>query len=215
MKTIDHLKDLKNLLTESARKESKKLKEKRPLQLSLQDVHAKGLFSLVMHGTTPGELIRAFVSSVELKPYEVQLHTHRYPIRLTVLKGQVKHHLATIEPFMSEETLSLSLFKYKSFLNGGSGLKYKDEVNVKINEHVLPVGSIVNLGTKDFHTMSCSPGSIWIVEELGFEKKSSKVIGVPFITEELYNKPEMFQINDNCQLVLKQLNKLIRDYEEV
>jgi hypothetical protein len=58
-------------------------------------------------------------------------------------------------------------------------------------------------------------GSIWIVEEQGFKVDSSKVLGVPFITDGLYNAPAPFQVNDKCQIVAKEIKKLILDYEVV
>ena len=53
------------------------------------------------------------------------------------------------------------------------------------------------------------------LEEQGFETDSSRVLGVPFVTEGLYNEPKSFQVNDNCQLVTREIKKMILNYELV
>ncbi len=185
--------------------------DKDALNKSLRDVHHEGIFSLVFSGTQNGRLKRAFISDVKLKPFEVQLHSHRYPLRITVLKGQVKHYIAT----KSDHGVTMSTFEYLSPLNGGNGLSFLNDDVYTINEYQLPVGSVVELSEKDIHTMSCSKGSIWVVEEMGFKQDSSIVVGVPFITESLYKQPLQYQINDNFQLVGKTLKNLINTYELV
>ena len=185
------------------------------LNLSMADTHHNGIFSLVINGTEFGKLTRVFIADKKLKPFEVQLHTHRYPIRLTMIKGNITHFTA-VKSFDNDfRDVELSEFEYKSPLNGGNGLKYLSEGKYKINQYALPIGCSLEMNEKEFHTMSCSKGSIWIVEEQGFKTESSLVLGVPFITDGLYNKPKPFQINDNCQLVAKEIKKLINDYEAV
>lgn len=185
------------------------------LKLSLADTHQKGIFSLVIDGNEFGKLTRVFIAETKLKPYDVQLHTHRYPIRLTMVKGNIKHYVALPTDLIDLNTVELSEFEYKSPLNGGSGLKYLKESNFIIKDYSLPIGSTVEMSEKEYHTMSCSKGSIWIVEEQGFKTDSSKVLGVPFITDELYNEPKMFQVNDKCQILAKELKRIIFDYEVV
>lgn len=175
------------------------------LKMSLNNVHAKEMFSLVVDGTEAGKLTRVFIAGKKLKPYKAQLHTHRYPITLTVLKGTVTQHTADI----FKTGFNTSMYKYKSPLNGGQGLTYRQEVSVCTKDFVVPVGCQIHMDCNSFHTISCSKGAMWIVEELGFENDYSLVLGVPFITENLYTKPEMFQINDKHQLVLKTINKLV------
>lgn len=184
------------------------------LNFSLNDVHSKGLFSLVISGTEAGKLTRAFIATKKLKPYNVQLHTHRYSIRLTVLKGIVTHYTA-VKAEKSHQTLNLPLFEYKSALNGGFGLKKFGSEEVMIHESILPVGSVVEMSASDFHTVSCSKDAIWMVEELGFETMVSYVLGVPFVVEHLYNKPEMFQVNDKAQELLIRINELINSFENI
>lgn len=182
------------------------------LNMTLNNVHAKGMFSLVFGGTEFGFLTRAFLAKKKLKPFSVQLHIRRYPIRITVIKGEVTHYTAKEVKAHKSGCVTLSRFNYKSPLNGGSELTYEGESLVKISSNILPVGSCVFLGCDDFHTISCSKGSIWIVEEMGFVRDSSKVLGVPFISDNLYTKPEMFQINDNAQMLKTEINKILSHY---
>lgn len=185
------------------------------LKLSLADTHQKGIFSLVIDGTEFGKLTRVFIVETKLKPFEVQFHTHRYPIRLTMIKGNIRHYIASPVNVKDAHTVELSEFEYKSPLNGGSGLKYLQESTFVIKDYSLPIGSTVEMNETEYHTMSCSKGSIWIVEEKGFKTESSKVLGVPFITDGLYNEPKMFQVNDKCQILAKELKRIILDYEIV
>jgi hypothetical protein len=183
------------------------------LNLSMADTHHNGLFSLVISGTEFGKLTRVFIADTDLPPYHVQLHTHRYPIRLTTIKGNIKHFVAYRSEVVDCHTVSLSEFTYKSPLNGGEGLSYKKDTNVIIKDYHLPIGSTLQMTENEFHTVSCDKGSIWIVEEQGFKNDFSLVLGVPFITEGLYNPPALFQVNDKCQIVSKEIKKLILDYE--
>jgi len=185
------------------------------LKLSMKDVHHKGLFSLVIGGTEFGNLTRVFIADEPIKPFEVQLHSHRYPIRLTVLKGDVRHYSATETKENNCDAISLSKFNYKSPLNGGNGLSYLKEVNVSLKDYTIPIGATLEMSENEIHTVSCKKGSIWIVEEKGFKNDSSVVLGVPFITDELYNEPLPFQINDKHQLVKKEVAKIILSYESV
>jgi hypothetical protein len=185
------------------------------LNLSMADTHHNGLFSLVISGTEFGNLTRVFIADADLLPYEVQLHTHRYPIRLTTIKGNIKHFVAYRSEIVDCHTVELSEFNYKSPLNGGKGLSYEKETNVIIKDYHLPIGSTLQMTENEFHTVSCDKGSIWIVEEQGFKNDFSKVLGVPFVTEGLYNPPASFQVNDKCQIVAKEIKKLILDYEVV
>jgi len=192
------------------------------LEMSLADVHSPGLFSLVIAGTEPGKLTRVFIATEDIDQYSVQLHSHRYPIKLTALKGTIGHthvedqiigiheHGRTVPGYML-----MSRFTYKSPLNGGAGLAFDADVQVQTKEYVLPVGSMVYMDEKHVHTVCCLAGAIWVVEEQGFKTDESTVLGVPFTVDGLYNKPQQFQINDMCQTVLRQLNYLINQYKSV
>lgn len=185
------------------------------IKMSLTNVHAKGMFSLVIDGVEPGKLTRMFIANNKLKPYDVQLHTHRYPIRLTAIKGEIKHYLADVVDEKTSKTVNLSHYKYQSFLNGGKGLEYLNNIDVEVTDFIIPNGSTIEMTTTEFHTVSCSKGSMWVVEELGFETDYSEVLGIPFVADGLYGEPKMFQLNDTIQLVIKELKKLISHYELV
>ena len=175
------------------------------------DTHI-GLFSLVIGGGESGTLKRIFIAHKDIKSYDVQLHTHRYPIILTHLKGYLRDHQAIHD---ENGRNKLNVFSYRSPLNGGKGLSYKCDMQFNITEYHLPVGTQITMDTSQFHTVSCKAGAIWMVEELGFKTKESKVLGVPFTIDGLYNKPEQFQINDNVQTVLRQVNWLLQQYQSV
>lgn len=182
---------------------------------SMYNVHHDGVFSLVIRGTENGKLMRVFFADKKIKPYAVQLHSHRYDILLTTIKGNIKHHIAVPSKSTDIESLEMSSFEYFSPLNGGSGLSYIGESYYIIKDHSIPVGATSYLTHKDIHTMSCSKGSIWIVEELGFSSESSIVLGIPFVLDGLYTPPSQFQINDKCQILRKELKSLISHYELV
>lgn len=180
------------------------------LKMSINHCHVRGMFSLVVDGKEFGKLTRIFIADRKLRPFKVQLHTHRYPINITTIKGNITHHNAVKS---DKGLVSISEYSYKSFLNGGSGLEYVGETKVNCFDYKLPIGSTVSLSTKDYHTISCSKNSIWIVEELGFETKESSVLGVPFVLDGLYSEPAMFQINDKCQVVIRELKKILENYK--
>jgi|GEM_PF-2348105 len=187
------------------------------LNMSMADVHSPGVFSLVVSGTEPGKLTRIFIADKKLKPYEVQLHTHRYPIRLTALTGSIRQIIGVPDPEFRRlrGDILMSKYNYLSPLNGGHGLTYHSDVMVDIKDYPMPPGSQILMSEIDFHTMSCSKGSMWVVEELGFRVDASQVLGVPFITDGLYKEPKQFQIGDKLQSVLKVVRKMILDYELV
>lgn len=205
MKNIDFLKALRDKIRSA---------DKETLIQSMDNVHHAGLFSLVISGKENGQLTRVFIAEDRIKPYTVQFHTHRYGIKLFTLKGVIKHFEAV--PVASEACdITLSEWDYLSPLNGGNGLSYLKEQALSIRDYDLPIGSSIDLTVEQFHTVSCEAGSIWVVEEGGFEVKSSKVLGVPFITDGLYTPPKQFQINDKYQMVLRELNLMIANYETV
>lgn len=175
---------------------------------SLNNVHSNGLFSLVVDGEENGKLLRVFIADKKLKPFEVQLHSHRYDINLTPIHGNVKQHVA-----VNGTKTTIPTYTYKSFLNGGSGLEFRNIGNYDISEFFMPHGSTVYMNEREIHTISCSKGSIWIVEELGFKTEESTVLGIPFTVDGLYTEPTMFQINDKCQIVLKYVNQILKNFE--
>ncbi len=189
-------------------------KENKSIKLSLNNVHARGMFSLVVDGLEFGKLTRIFISDNKLNPFDVQLHTHRYPIRITAISGNIKHHIAKLNGY-DTGCVEISKFEYKSALNGGFGLKYIGETYVTCSDFMMPPTSSIDLGVNDYHTMSCSKGSIWVVEELGYETESSFVLGRPFGVNTLYNEPYWFETESKVSLVLDKIKDIIKDYENV
>jgi len=124
------------------------------LKLSMNHVHAEGLFSLVVDGSEFGKLTRIFIADKKLKPFTVQYHTHRYPIKLTAVRGSINHHTAEVNT--EESNIKISQFNYCSFLNGGEGLTYDKEILIGCRDYKIPIGSQISLDVEDYHTVSCS-----------------------------------------------------------
>lgn len=181
-------------------------------KMSINHCHARGMFSLVVDGDEPGKLTRIFIAENKLRPFDVQLHTHRYPIKLTSICGNITHHDA-VEG--GEAGMIISKYSYKSFLNGGSGLSYVGETNIWCSDFKIPHGASIMMNTEQFHTVSCGKGAMWVVEELGFKEEESLVLGVPFVVDGLYSEPAMFQINDKCQMVIRELKRIIEAHDLV
>ncbi|WZE63552.1 hypothetical protein PANI_CDS0032 [Maribacter phage Panino] len=204
MKKVEHLRQLLTYF---------EIPDLSALNLSMNNVHYKGMFSLVIQGSEFGKLKRVFIAGEELREHEVQFHTHRYPITLTVLKGTVRHHTATPTQDTDQSVVSLSIWDYLSPLNGGVGLTYHGEGGFKLDDYSLPETSTIYIEPHEYHTMSVSKGAIWVVEEYGFETEGSKVLGVPFILDDLYTKPKSFQTYGMFQRVKKQLKSLINNFD--
>lgn len=185
------------------------------LNLSLHNTHHKGVFSLVIDGLEFGKLTRIFISNHEIKPNTVQLHTHRYPIRITAIKGDIKQHRAYPTEIEDSYSTQLSVFRYDSPINGGNGLSYLKEGFFILKDHSFPVGSSMQMNEDEFHTMSCSEGSIWVVEEQGFKKDYSMVLGIPFTTNNFYTKACPLIIQQSVDLVSTELGILIDSYQNI
>lgn len=187
--------------------------DKQSLDMSLQDCHVKGCFSLVVGGTEHGKLTRVFIATKKIKPFDIQFHSHRYNLKIGVVHGVFDHHTALEEigtkPYFDCEAVRMRCYEYKSPLNGGTGLTKTGESNWKLDSYKAPVGAEIFLPHDLIHSVSCSKGSIWIVQELGFMDDSSTVLGTDFATEGLYRKPEQFQVNNMYEQVLSKLKKLV------
>lgn len=183
------------------------------LAMSMGDVHAQGLFSLVFHGDQAGQLTRAYLADKKVNPFNAQLHSHSYDLKITVLKGRVTHHLATLSEPDARGAISMPAYKYKSPLNGGDGiLRYINEQALSIDEYVLPTTATVYLKHSDIHTVSCSKGAIWVVEELGFQATETTVLGSPFCVDDLYRKPEQFEVNNAYQKLRRATQSLMNEH---
>ncbi|MDA8708609.1 hypothetical protein N9M10_04470 [Hellea sp.] len=183
------------------------------LAMSMGDVHAKGLFSLVFHGQLAGQLTRAYLAEKKVSPFDAQLHSHSYDLKITVLRGRVTHHTATMLETSAQGAIEMPTYKYKSALNGGDGvLRYVDERSILIDEYVIPPAATLYLKHSDVHTVSCSKGAIWVVEELGFRANETTVLGSPFCVDDLYRKPKQFEINNAYQKLRRTAQALIDDH---
>jgi hypothetical protein len=172
------------------------LKEASPetLNMSIDQCHADGLFSLVFAGTEHGRLTRAFIAKKEIKPFDIQLHSHRYGLTVTVVKGVFRHHIAN----NTKVTIKLPTYTYKSPLNGGSGLEPDPFFPFFgcIEDYLVPPTGEIHMSHDEVHTVSCEAGTIWIVEEKGFMSDSSRVYGKEFVVDNLYQRPSQYQVND-------------------
>ena len=195
----DQIEKYKNLLL---------IADKDAFSKSLNNVHHKGLFSLVIGGIENGKLTRVFIAHEKIKPFDIQLHSHRYYLRITPLQGYIKQH----EAYLSSSNVNMDRWSYKSILNGGNGLTYKSEEEVSLKEFNLPVGSNIEMDVDQIHTISCSKNSIWVVEEFGFKTDESIVLGISFKTKGFYTEVKQLEINVNRNLVLNAMNKILKHY---
>ena len=169
------------------------------IDMSLDDVHAPDLFSLVFHCDENKKLKRAFIAGADITPYQIQLHTHRYPLRITVIQGTVTHHRAVevasghIEHYQNR--VFMDSMSYRSAIVAGEDAGkvevIAENVELSVSDFVIPPGASIELTEHDIHTVSCSAKAIWIVEELPIEKpcEITKMYGVPFKTVSMYEKP--------------------------
>ena len=186
--------------------------DKQSLDMSLQDCHVEGCFSLVVGGTEHGKLTRVFIATKKIKPFDIQFHSHRYNLKIGVIHGVFEHHIAledTTQSYYANKSVKLKSYEYKSPLNGGNGLTETGSSNWNLKSYKVPVGGEMYLPHDLVHSVSCSKGSMWVVQELGFQDDSSTVLGTDFATEGLYRKPEQFQVNNMYEQVLSKLKKLV------
>lgn len=182
------------------------------LNMSIADCHIKGCFSLVVGGTEHGKLTRVFIATKKINPFDIQFHSHRYDLKIGVIHGVFDHHIALEDiqqSYYNGESVKLKNYEYKSPLNGGDGLTYTGDSLWNLKSYRVPVGGEMYLPSDLIHSVSCKKGTIWVVQEQGFNCESSVVLGTDFSTEGLYNKPEQFQVNNMYEQVLKHLKKLI------
>lgn len=185
---------------------------KNSLDMSIADCHIKGCFSLVVGGTEHGKLTRVFIATKKINPFDIQFHSHRYDLKLGVIRGAFDHHIALEDipqSYYDGESVKLKSYEYKSPLNGGNGLVLTGESNWNLKSYRVPVGGEMYLPSNLIHSVSCKKGSIWVVQEQGFNCDSSVVLGTDFSTEGLYNEPKQFQVDNMYEQVLEKLNKLV------
>ncbi|MDA8708612.1 hypothetical protein N9M10_04485 [Hellea sp.] len=127
--------------------------------------------------------------------------------------GMQSTNIDQTAPASAQGAIEMPTYKYKSALNGGDGvLRYVDERSILIDEYVIPPAATLYLKHSDVHTVSCSKGAIWVVEELGFRANETTVLGSPFCVDDLYRKPKQFEINNAYQKLRRTAQALIDDH---
>lgn len=189
------------------------------LNMSLNDVHADRLFSLVFHCDENKRLTRAFMAGKEIQPYEIQLHTHRYPLRITVLKGRVVHHRAVVSNEYNKDQhqgiVKMDSMSYRSAIVGDGRVEVVTEnVELALKDFTLPIGSSVELTEHDIHTVSCGKDAIWVVEELPIEQpcETTRMYGVPFAVTDMYRKPSFALTFAMQKELIRTIDQLTRFY---
>ena len=158
--------------------------------MSRADVHARELYSIVLKQHEDGRLTRAFIALDEVKPFDIQLHTHAYSINITAITGLIRHHIAT--PILLNTTCPytrMPAYRYRSMLREESvehrfvrdGIK-----NVHVEDYYIPPGGSIYLESTDIHTVSCSAKSIWIIEAGNRVNDDSLFLGIPFSKGTMY-----------------------------
>ena len=167
------------------------------LDLSMADVHHKGLYSIVIGGIEHGELTRVFIATEKIEPYALKLHSHTYDLRLGVIKGVFQHFQAVEcgEGAKGPGSIYLDKYEYKSPLNGGNGLKYIKRAPYSIMNHYVPPSGEVFFDSSIIHTVAVEAGTMWIIKECGKKTKTSIVLGEKFTTENLYTKMDRLELD--------------------
>ena len=158
--------------------------------MSRADVHARELYSIVLKQHDDGRLTRAFIALDEVKPFDIQLHTHAYSIDITALTGLVRHHIAT--PILLNTTCPytrMPAYRYRSMLRE----EFVEQrfvpdgvMKVHVEDYYIPPGGSIYLESTDIHTVSCSAKSIWIIEEGNRVSDDSLFLGIPFNKGTMY-----------------------------
>ena len=158
--------------------------------MSRADVHARELYSIVLKQHDDGRLTRAFMAMEDVKPFDIQLHTHAYSIDITAVTGLIPHHTAT--PIMLNTTfpyVRMPTYRYRSMLREETvEQRFVQDglANLHIEDYYLPPGGSIYLKSSDIHTVSCTAKSIWIIEEGNRETEDTKFFGIPFRKGTMY-----------------------------
>lgn len=184
------------------------------LQKSMDNVHHEGLFSLVIGGKENGRLTRVFIATQKIKPFACQLHSHCYDLKIGVIKGEFLHHEAVRTSVDHNVGLcSLPTYLYHSPLNGGNGLEFEGHEKYILCDRYIPPAGEAFLHHHDIHTVSVSKGTMWIVQEQGFQSNVSTVVGKRFVLDNLYKQPQQYQINDMWQKVYEEVKQIVKGFE--
>lgn len=141
-------------------------------------------------------------------------------MNITCLQGEIVHHRAFERTNSRDSNISIQKYRYSSGITGDSKLTYANEIDIELCSYNIPIGSTLYLKEEDYHTMSCSANSIWLVEE--YTKYSeeyyeggfpSYVLGVPFSTYNLYNPiVSSKELDSYLDILEKCIKKLLSNY---
>lgn len=184
------------------------------LEKSIDNCHHKGLFSLVIGGTENGNLTRVFIATEDVNFSDIAFHDHCYDLSIGVIKGEFINHTAEEADKMPDTTLfdwvELDKWLYHSKLRGGNGkLSFVDTEHYYIQSNYIPIGGSFYMEHFQVHTVSVKKGTMWVLQEHGFQAKESKVLGVPFETNGLYTAPKQYQVNNMWEMAYKELKAYI------
>ena len=130
------------------------------LNNSYKDCHIKGLHSIAIN-SNDGYLSRVFITddNHELTKDAIAVHSHRYSLGITVLKGYIHHRLyfPTKDVFPYNDAIRLQSFRYHSKLNENKGCfsKYGGSMLFDTNLSVLHPNSYIYLKSSDLHDVYC------------------------------------------------------------
>lgn len=184
--------------------------DKEALSLSLKNVHYKGVYSIPVRIGANNELGRFFFSTKKIPPMAVQFHSHKYDLNIIPLYGKIVHYrlYPADYPKSSSDCYCYDRYEYSSGLNGSGEMKCIDSYPYSMESNILPIGSFIKLEHSDIHTMSCSKGSVWYVEEVEYKSNKSYFLGLPFSTSKFYEKIEIEEaknILENIELIILSL----------
>lgn len=191
-----------------------------PAKYHLMDCHADGLFSLVIDGEMDkdgnflsGTLTRVFIATKKIKPFTIQLHSHKYDLTIGVIHGCFQHHIADVTNDIDFVNIvgktRMKRYQYKSPINGESSLEYLDQRFYSLSSNHTPVGGEIFLPHDLIHTVSCDKGTIWVVQEHELKTDSNIVLGVPFKTTKLYKQPTQEEVSKMGILVYEKLKDIM------
>lgn len=168
------------------------------IMMSRMNCHCRGADSIVVQKHSGGNLTRVFLAwpgndllnNVEDGRYTVGVHNHRYPIRISLVCGDVTNILYDRVPRLGKFSVHLYHHEFRS-----GGMSSPPEVRLLgVEQLYLSRWKALNfeeaeyLVESDLHTMRCGPFSAWKVEE-GANVRDATDLFSPdetIRTEELY-----------------------------
>lgn len=140
---------------------------------AIANCHAPGLYSIPVN-VREHSVDRIFIDTLG-KAHTVAPHNHRYPLRLTVLRGELTHSVWEPDP-----TGAIEMWRYQwhSPLTGHAGrFALKDEASSRFNVSTdwMSPGEYVHLRPEQYHSLGTDPGAVWMVTE-GLDTQDSETL---------------------------------------